>query len=103
MPIYVYQVIRDDGEPGEQFEIRQGIHDKALTHHPDSGEPIKRVIQPAFVAGSHSQMAIDKKLKDPKKLEDMGFTRYEKTSDGYVKTAGKGPDLIDRANKAKKK
>ena len=71
MPVYVYKVIREDGEPGEQFEIRQSIHDKALTHHPDTGEPIKRVIQPAFVAGSHSQMAIDKKLKDPKKLEQM--------------------------------
>lgn len=62
MPVYVYKVIREDGEPGEQFEIRQSIHDKALTHHPDTGEPIKRVIQPAFVAGSHSQMAIDLSL-----------------------------------------
>jgi hypothetical protein len=99
MPVYVYQVIREDGEPGEQFEIRQSIHDKAFTHHPDTGEPVKRVIQPAFVAGSHSQMAIDKKLKDPKKLEQMGFTKYEKTSDGYIKTAGKGPDLINRDGK----
>ena len=44
-------------------------------------------------------MAIDKKLKDPRKLEEMGFTKYEKTSDGYVKTAGKGPDLINRDGK----
>ncbi|MDA0589899.1 MAG: FmdB family transcriptional regulator [Planctomycetota bacterium] len=99
MPVYVYQVVREDGKPGAQFEIRQGIHDKALTHHPETGEPIKRVIQAAFVAGSHSQMAIDKKLKDPKKLEQMGFTKYEKTSDGYIKTAGKGPDLINRDGK----
>jgi len=96
MPIYVYQIIREDGAPGEQFELRQGIHDKALTHHPETGEAVKRVIQPAFVAGSHSQMAIDKNLKNPKKLEDMGFTRYEKSSDGYIKTAGKGPDLIKK-------
>ena len=99
MPVYVYQVVREDGKPGAQFEIRQGIHDKALTHHPETGEPIKRVIQAAFVAGSHSQMAIEKKLKDPKKLEQMGFTKYEKTSDGYIKTAGKGPDLINRDGK----
>lgn len=96
MPVYVYEIIREDGQPGERFETRQSIHDKAFTKHPDTGEPVKRVIQLAYVAGSHSQMAIDKKLKDPKKLEQMGFTKYEKTSDGYVKTAGKGPDLIDR-------
>jgi len=96
MPVYVYETIRTDGQPGERFELRQSIHDKALKVHPDTGEPVKRVIMPAFVAGSHSQMAIDKKLKDPKKLEDMGFTKYEKTSDGYIKTAGKGPDLIKR-------
>jgi len=99
MPVYVYQVVRTDGEPGELFEIRQSIHDAALTHHPETEEPVKRVIQPVFVAGSHSQMAIDKNLKDPKKLEQMGFTKYEKTSDGYVKTAGKGPDLINRDRK----
>ena len=96
MPIYVYRVIREDGQPGEKFEIRQSIHDKPLTKHPDTGEPVKRVIMPAFVAGSHSQMAIDRKLKDPKKLEDMGFTRYERQGNDYVKTAGKGPDQIKR-------
>jgi predicted nucleic acid-binding Zn ribbon protein len=92
MPVYVYQIIRDDGQPGEQFELRQGIHDAALTHHPDSGEPVKRVIQPAYVAGSHSQMAIAKTLKSDEKLEAKGFTKYEKQSDGtYERTAGKDP------------
>ena len=96
MPVYVYEIIRDDGQPGERFELRQSIHDKALEKHPETGEPVKRVIQPAYVAGSHSQMAIEKKLKDDKKLGDLGFTKYEKTSDGYIKTAGNGPDLIKR-------
>ena len=43
MPVYVYETIRDDGQPGERFETRQGIHDAALTHHPDTGEPISCV------------------------------------------------------------
>ncbi|MFT4558511.1 MAG: hypothetical protein ACI92S_003892, partial [Planctomycetaceae bacterium] len=25
MPLYVYQVVREDGQPGERFEIMQGI------------------------------------------------------------------------------
>lgn len=96
MPMYVYQVIRDDGQPGERFEIRQGIHDSAFTEHPETGQPIKRVIVAPFVAGSHSQTAIERKLKNPKQLENMGFTRYEKQGSSYVKTAGKGPDMINR-------
>ena len=96
MPLYIYQVIRDDGQPGEEFEVQQSIHDKPLTHHPETGEPVKRKIVAPFVAGAHSQRAIEGKLKDPKKLEDMGFTRYEKQGSTYVKTAGKGPDMINR-------
>ena len=96
MPLYVYQVIREDGKPGEQFEIMQGIRDKPLTEHPETGEPVKRVVVAPFVAGSHSKIAIDRKLKDPKALENMGFTRYEKQGSTYVKTAGKGPDMINR-------
>ena len=41
MPLYVYQVIREDGQPGERFEIMQGIRDAALTEHPETGEPVK--------------------------------------------------------------
>lgn len=96
MPIYIYQIIREDGQPGERFEIRQGIREKALTEHPETGKPVKRVIVAPFVAGSHSQIAIERKLKDPKQLENMGFTRYEKQGSSYVKTAGKGPDQINR-------
>jgi len=44
MPIYVYEVIKANGKPGEQFEIMQGIHDKPLKKHPETGKPIKRVI-----------------------------------------------------------
>ena len=96
MPIYIYQVVREDGEPGDRFEIMQSIHDKALTNHPETDEPVKRVIVAPFVAGSHSKMAIDRKLKDPKQLENLGFTKYEKQGGTYVKTAGKGPDMINR-------
>ncbi len=99
MPVYVYEVVDANGrgKPGTRFELRQSIHEPALAKHPETGEVVRRVIQAAFVAGSHSQMQISNKLKDNKKLEQLGFTKYEKQGDGtYQKTAGKGPDLIRR-------
>lgn len=45
MPTYVYKGL----ESGEYFEVEQSIHDDPLTHHPETGEPVKRVIQPVGV------------------------------------------------------
>src|SRR6476659_3056932 len=42
MPIYVYE--RADGS---RFEIRQGFNDSALTEDPETGVPVRRVLQPA--------------------------------------------------------
>lgn len=45
MPIYIYETICSDNlGKGERFEIQQSIHADALTHHPESGEPVRRVI-----------------------------------------------------------
>jgi predicted nucleic acid-binding Zn ribbon protein len=44
MPTYVYETIpRSESEPPKRFEIRQSMKDDALTHHPDSGQPVRRV------------------------------------------------------------
>lgn len=46
MPKYVYQGL----ESGNQYEFEQSFHDEAYTHHPENGEPIKRLIfAPAVV------------------------------------------------------
>jgi predicted nucleic acid-binding Zn ribbon protein len=42
MPIYVYE--RPDGS---RFEIRQGFNDSALIEDPETGVPVRRVLQPA--------------------------------------------------------
>lgn len=42
MPIYVYE--RPDGS---RFEIRQGFNDTALAEDPETGVPVRRVLQPA--------------------------------------------------------
>ena len=39
MPLYVYR--RPDGST---FEVRQSISDEALTHDPQTGQPVQRVL-----------------------------------------------------------
>ena len=97
MPTYVYEVIRKDGQPGEQFEVDQPIKDPALTKHPETGEPVQRVIQPVFVGGMWTESSMQHRMNDEKKLDRLGFTKYVKAGDGvYEKRTGKGPDVFTR-------
>ena len=93
MPTYVYEVIHEDGAAGERFEVAQKMTDPPLTHHPETGQPVRRVILPAWIAGSTSPMRTERALADDKKLERLGFTKYVNTGDGYEKVVGSGPDL----------
>lgn len=97
MPVYVYEVILPDGGRGEQFEYMQRISDPPLTHHPETGAPVRRVIQPVAIGGQWSDGAMHRSVSDDKKLERLGFTKYVKAGDGiYEKRAGKGPKIISR-------
>jgi len=45
MITYVYETIpKKTGQKVRHFEIKQGMNDPALTEHPETGEPIRRVI-----------------------------------------------------------
>ncbi|HYE03946.1 MAG TPA: zinc ribbon domain-containing protein [Planctomycetota bacterium] len=44
MPTYVYETIAADGTAGERFEISQRMSEAALTRHPETGVPVRRVI-----------------------------------------------------------
>lgn len=45
MATYVYETIPQiEGEKPKRFEVRQSMNDAALTRHPDTGEPVQRVI-----------------------------------------------------------
>jgi len=45
MAIYVYQTVPAiEGEPVQTYEIRQSMKDAALTEHPETKKPIRRVI-----------------------------------------------------------
>lgn len=49
MPTYLYETLQavEDGRP-RRFEVRQSMKDPALTHDPETGLPVKRVIQASF-------------------------------------------------------
>ena len=97
MPNYVYEVITEDGQPGERFEWIQKMADPPLTQHPETGRPVRRVFLPARIAGRFSPLASERAMKDDNKLERLGFTKYVKSSDGtYEKTVGKGPNQIKK-------
>jgi predicted nucleic acid-binding Zn ribbon protein len=98
MPTYVYETLDSQGAPvGERFEVVQSMADEPLTRHPETGVPVRRVFVPFRIAGKNSPMHTDKALKDDRKLEQLGFTKYVKASDGkYEKVVGKGPDLLQK-------
>jgi predicted nucleic acid-binding Zn ribbon protein len=97
MPLYDYESINPDGSPGERFELFQRMADAPLTRHPETGQPIRRVLSAPAVGGKWSDSAMSRSMADDKKLDRLGFTKYVKSGDGtYEKRAGKGPDVISR-------
>jgi len=44
MPTYVYETIPTNGSESKTFEFRQSILDPPLTKHPETGEPVRRII-----------------------------------------------------------
>jgi len=75
MPVYVYKGL----ETGNYYEFEQRFDDEPLKAHPETGEPLKRVIQaPAIVfkgSGWHSTdyrrgSGSSEKKDDSKKSED---------------------------------
>ncbi len=93
MPTYVYEILTAKGEPtGEFFELFQSMKDDALTKHPETGKPVRRVPQAPNIAGKWSPLKAKSNLSN-KNLERLGFTKYERKGKGYMeRTAGKhGP------------
>ena len=97
MPTYVYEVVQENGEPGERFEVVQTMSDEPLTAHPETGEPVRRVILPPNIAGKWTDRKVSQNVSNDKNLERLGFTKYVKTDTGrYEKTLGSGPKVIQK-------
>ena len=91
MPTYVYEVITEDGSEGETFEVVQRMSEPALTTHPETGKPVRRVMAPVAVLGKFGTGS----SMSNSRLKELGFTKYVKNSDGaYSKSFGAGPDTV---------
>ena len=96
MPLYVYEVVLPDGTGGEQFEVLQKMSDAALTKHPETGEPVRRLFGEPNAPRAWTDSLGKSKLSD-KNLASKGFTKYVKSDKGtYEKTAGDGPKKLKR-------
>lgn len=96
MPLYLYQVVTDDGNEGEVFEVLQGMSEKPLTQHPETGVKVVRIFgtpnAPRAWTDSHAKSATS-----DKRLERGGFTKYVKSETGkYEKVFGSGPGSITK-------
>src|SRR5262245_12207656 len=97
MPLYDYEIVNPDGSSGEQVEAFQIMAEEPLTKHPQTGQPVRRVLCAHAIGGKWSDGAMSRSVSDDKKLDRLGFTKYVKAGDGvYEKRAGKGPDIINR-------
>jgi predicted nucleic acid-binding Zn ribbon protein len=55
MATYIYETVPESTEiPARRFEVRQSMLDAPLTHDPETGQPVRRVISGGFglMAGS---------------------------------------------------
>jgi hypothetical protein len=94
MPLYTYQVVHEDGSPGDTFTVSRRMSDPPLETHPETGEKVVRVFEAAHIAGwSHERNS--KQLTSDKNLEKLGFTKYVRSGHGqYEKRVGTGPEHI---------
>ena len=60
MATYIYETI-DPKKPARRFELKQSMKDAPLTEHPETGEPIRRVITGGYGYASkgHAPKASD--------------------------------------------
>ena len=52
MAIYEYEILGPDGAPTGILEVEQKMSDPALTHHPETGAPLRRILSSTFAHGS---------------------------------------------------
>ena len=89
MPLYEYAATGKGCKKCRNgFELMQKLSEPRLKKCPNCKKPVERQIG---AVGVHTKFAMSKS-----RLNDLGMTKYVKTSDGsYERTAGhKGPKLI---------
>ena len=80
MPVYVYKNL----STGETFEVEQSIREDAWTEHPESGDPVKRIVQPVGIAFKGSGFYVN----DSKKSGGGGASKGAASDAGTKGDAG---------------
>ncbi len=97
MPVYVYKNLKT----GETFELAQRITEGALSNHPETGDPVKRLIQPVGIAfkGSGFYVTDSRKSSPSKPKTDTDTATSDSKSDSKsdgksdsTKAEGSSPD-----------
>jgi len=87
MPIYTYQIVTSDGN-GAVLEVFQPLGAAALTRHPETGAPVRKLITAPSLTLRHGDRA-NRSLLGDNNLAKHGFTKYVKAAPGqYAKTVG---------------
>ena len=99
MPVYVYRIVRpkrpaDIASPEETFEVMPSMHDPPLMRHPQTGEPVERVLTAPHISAGRAGDA---------QIANAGFTKYKRMSDGtYERQTGTaGPKRVNPREKRK--
>ena len=83
MPIYEYEHTGQPCHLNQQFEVVQSISEKPLTHCPECGGKIKKLISQSNISTTKSNS----------ELRDMGFTKLVRRDDGvYENVTARGGD-----------
>ena len=88
MAVFQYVVLNGKTTP-DFIEIEQASGEKALSHHPITGEPIKRVLSAPSLTLKHSSEK-ESKILSHDNLVKNGFSIFEKDSStgSYSQTIG---------------
>ena len=57
MAIYEYEVLDAEGAVVGIFEAEQKMSDATLTKHPETGQPLRRILSATFAHGSRAENA----------------------------------------------
>jgi putative FmdB family regulatory protein len=91
MPIYEYEHLEAPCGNGKVFEVKQPLADDPLSHCPNCGGAVRKLISLNFVSSA----------KTNSELRDMGFTKLVKRDDGVYEnvTRRKGESRYMERNK----
>jgi|NGEPerStandDraft_6_1074524.scaffolds.fasta_scaffold02185_3 hypothetical protein len=57
MAIYEYEVLDTEGAVVGIYETEQKMSEASLTQHPETGQPLRRILSATFAHSSHAESA----------------------------------------------